>query len=329
MLLRACAVLTRFFPLFLVIFSLLAYATPAQSKLLAPGVPFYIGTVMLAMGLTMGLEDFRLVFSRPVVVLLAIALRYVLMPLIALTVTRLLHLGPALAAGFILVGCCPSAVASNVMTFLSRGNTALSVTISTCNTILAPFLTPWIFLLLAHSLVPVHAAAMLFDIARIVLLPVLAGVLIRLTLKELVRHIVPFLPAISTIALILIVMAGVALNATKLASVGLIVFLGVVLHNGLGLGIGFFTARRIFRLPQADSQAVAFEVGMENTGLAIALVIAHLNPAAALPAAIFGAWHNITGSAAARFWAARARSGAQAAGAVDQPRLGAEREVRS
>ncbi len=305
MLLRICGVLTRYFPFILVAFAVLAYLTPAQSGLLSPGVPFYIGTVMLAMGLTMGVADFRMVLSRPTTVILGVCLRYLLMPLVALLVTKLLRLPAPLAAGFILVGCCPSAVASNVMTFLSRGNTALSVTISSCNTILAPILTPFIFLLLAGSLIPVHATGMLIDIARIVLLPVSAGVLIRMTAARLVQPVIPYLPAVSTIALILIVMAGVALSASRFASVGLIAFIGVVLHNGLGLALGYLASRKLFRMTQADSQAITFEVGLENTGLAIALAIGHLDPVAVIPAAIFGAWHNVTGSALARWWASR------------------------
>ena len=305
MLLRVCGVLTRWFPFILVGCAVLAYLEPAQSRLLSPGVPYYIGTVMLAMGLTMGVADFRMVFFRPGTVVLGVGLRYLLMPLVALLVVRLLGLPAPLAAGFLLIGCCPSAVASNVMTFLSRGNTALSVTISSCNTILAPVLTPYIFLLLAGSLIPVHAAGMLIDIARIVLLPVLAGVAIRMVAGRLVRHVIPYLPAVSTIMLILIVMAGVALSANRFAAVGLIAFLGVVLHNGLGLLFGYLASRRLFGMSQADSQAITFEVGLENTGLAIALAIGHLDPVAVIPAAIFGAWHNVSGSALARWWASR------------------------
>ncbi len=305
MLLRFCGVLTRWFPFVLVAFAVLAYLTPAQSRLLAPGVPYFIATVMLAMGLTMGIDDFRMVFSRPKTVILGVCLRYLLMPLVAELITKLLRLPAPLAAGFILIGCCPSAVASNVMTFLSRGNTALSVTISSCNTILAPVLTPYLFLFLAGSLIPVHAAGMLLDIARIVLLPVLAGVAIRMVASRLVRHVVPYLPAVSTVALILIVMAGVALSANRFVAVGLSAFLGVVLHNGLGLALGFLASRKLFGMTQADSQAITFEVGLENTGLAIALAIGHLDPVAVIPAAIFGAWHNVSGSALARYWASR------------------------
>lgn len=305
MLLKVCGFLTRFFPAMVVLCSIVAFLTPEQSKPLAAGVPYFIGIVMLAMGLTMGIDDFKMVFSQPKTVILGIILRYVIMPLVAVFVTKILGLNPALAAGFILVGCCPSAVASNVMTFLSRGNTALSVTISSCNTILAPFITPFIFLFLAGSLVPINTTAMLIDIAKIVLLPVGLGVIIRMTAEGFVKRITPYLPAVSTIALLLIIMAGMALNASRLASVALVAFLGVILHNGIGLGLGFFSAKKVFGMEQRDSQAVAFEVGMENTGLAIALIIAHLDPIGAIPAAIFGAWHNVSGSALASYWAGR------------------------
>lgn len=321
MLPRLCHLLTRFFPAILVVLAVVAFVTPHQSSRLAPGVPAYIGIVMLAMGLTMGVEDFRAVFSRPGTVMLGVGLRYLLMPLVALCVARVLRLGPDLAAGFILVGCCPSAVASNVMTFLSRGNTALSVTISTCNTLVAPLLTPLLFLFYAGSFIKVDAAGMLLSIAKIVLLPVFAGILIRLVARERIRHVIPYLPAISALSLILIVMAGIALNADRIAVVGAIAFAGVALHNGFGLALGFLASRKLFRLAQPDAQAVTFEVGLENTGLAIALAIGHLNPEAAIPAAIFGAWHNVTGSVLARYWAARsehARATAMA-GATAKP----------
>lgn len=305
LILRFCNGLTRGFPFILVALALLAYATPHQSSHLAAGVPAYIGIVMLAMGLTMGVDDFKAVFSQPGSVVLGVALRYLLMPLVALCVVKLLRLGPALSVGFLLVGCCPSAVASNVMTFLSRGNTALSVTISTCNTLVAPLLTPLLFLFYAGSFIKVDAVGMLLSIAKIVLLPVIAGILIRAVARERIRHVIPFLPAISAISLILIVMAGIALNANRMLAVGAIAFVGVAIHNGVGLALGFLVSRRVFRLAQPDAQAVAFEVGLENTGLAIALVIGHLSPEAAIPAAIFGAWHNVTGSVLARFWAVR------------------------
>lgn len=320
MLLKACGVLTRFFPLFMLAAAAASLAAPATFRPLAPGVPAYVGVVMLAMGLTMAAGDFRLVLSRPVPVVLAVALRYGLMPLIALAVVRLLALPPGLAAGFLLTGCCPSAVASNVMTFLSRGNTALSVTVSTANTLLSPLLTPTLFLLLAGRLVAVHAGAMFADIAKIVLLPVLAGVLLRSLAPALVRRLSPFLPAISAVALILIVMPGIALNAGRFATVGPVAFVGVALHNALGLACGFAAARLLLRLPRPDAQAVSFEVGMENTGLAIALILAtHLDPVAIVPPAIFGAWHNITGSGLARYWAGLSGGGTRARASAPSP----------
>jgi bile acid:Na+ symporter, BASS family len=308
MLLKICSFITRYFPFIIVLLSIVAYLTPHQAIYLVGGVNYYIGIVMLAMGLTMSINDFKMVFSHPRMVVLAVCLRYVLMPVVALAVSKVLGLSPALAAGFILVGCCPSAVASNVMTFLSKGNTALSVTVSTCNTILSPFVTPFIFLLLAGSLVHVNAESMLFDISKIVLLPVVLGVGLRVCAERFVKHVTPYLPALSTIQLILIVMAGVALNADRLADIGIISFVGVALHNGIGLGLGFLIARKVFRMAQRDSQAVAFEVGMENTGLAVALIIGHLDPIGAIPAAIFGLWHNVTGSVLADFWASRSKA---------------------
>ncbi|MBE7213439.1 MAG: bile acid:sodium symporter family protein [Gluconacetobacter diazotrophicus] len=306
MLLRLCTTLTRVYPVLMVLAVLAALQAPAAFRPLAPVVPWLVAAVMFLMGLTTGPADFRLVLSRPLVVGVAVAARYAVMPLVALLVTRALALPPGLAAGFLLTGSCPSAVASNVMTFVSRGNTALSVTVSACNTLLSPLLTPALFLLLAGRSVPVHAGAMFADIARIVLLPVAAGAGLRALLPGPVRRLVPFLPALSTILLLLIVAPGIALNARSFAAVGALAFVGVALHNALGLLAGFAAGRHVLRLPRPDAQAVSFEVGMENTGLAIALVLAAgLDPLAIIPPAIFGAWDNISGAALARFWAAR------------------------
>jgi BASS family bile acid:Na+ symporter len=226
------------------------------------------------------------------------------MPLVAFSVAHVLGLSPFLAAGLILVGCCPSGTASNVMTFIAKGDTALSITITSVITLLAPIMTPYLFLLLAGTYIPIDASAMLKDILIMVLVPVGLGILIRLFAADFVKKIMPLVPLVSIAAIILIVGAVVAGSASRLASVAIIAFVAVIMHNSLGYTLGYFGAR-LFKLSHKKAKAVTFEIGMENSGLAVALAMAHLDPLAAIPGAIFSVWHNVSGSLLAGYWGSR------------------------
>ncbi len=301
---RPVRFIVKLFPVWVILFALLAFLLPDAFRPLGSYVPWLLGLVMLGMGLTMSLNDFKLVFSRPKDVIAGVALRYLIMPLVAFSISKVLSLPPSLAAGLILVGCRPSGAASNVMTFIAKGDTALSLTVSGVNTVLAPVLTPFIFLLLAGTLIPVNAGALLADILKIVLAPIAIGVIINMAAGDSIKKVVKFVPLVSVIAIILIIAAVVALSAAKLATVAAIAFVAVVAHNACGLALGYYGARGVGMTP-AKSKAIAFEIGMENSGLAVALAIAHLNPVAAIPGAIFSVWHNFSGSLLAGYWGGR------------------------
>ena len=260
--------------------------------------------VMLSMGLTVSVKDFQLVFSRPKDVGWGIVLRYLIMPFVALALTKILGLPSVLAVGMILVGCCPSGVASNVMTFLAKGDVALSVTVSSVNTLLAPLITPFMFTLLAGSIIEIDTWGILKDILKIVLIPVGLGITIRYFFSSFVDKITPIIPIVSLIAIFVTTSSGFALSADSFASVAWIAFVAVVLHNLTGLSIGYLAARDV-GMPNYKAKAISFEIGMENGGLAMALAIAHLAPLAFIPAAIFNLVHNITGPAVATFWRSR------------------------
>ncbi|MDR3440344.1 bile acid:sodium symporter family protein [Telmatospirillum sp.] len=295
---------TRLFPLWVILCAAIAYLSPAPFKPFGTWIPWLLGVVMLGMGLTMSLHDFGLVFKRPKDVLAGVLLRYLIMPGVAFCIAKILGLSPSLAAGLILVGCCPSGTASNVMTFIAKGDTALSVTISSINTILAPIVTPFIFLYLAGTLIPIDASALFVDILKIVLAPIAIGVAINMAAGAAVKRIITFVPLISVVAIIAIITVVVALSAAKLATVAVIAFVAVVLHNALGLTLGYGASRGI-GMTHRKSKAIAFEIGMENSGLAVALAIAHLDPIAAIPGAIFSVWHNFSGSLLAGYWGGR------------------------
>lgn len=296
--------ITKLFPLWVVIFAGIAFFAPEPFKPFGKFIPYLLGLIMLGMGLTMSLDDFKLVFTRPKDVLYGVLLRCLIMPGVAFCVAKLLDLPPALAAGLILVGACPSGTASNVMTFIAKGDTALSVTISSINTILAPILTPYIFLFLAGSLIPIDAKALLLDILIIVLFPVTLGILIRGFASDFVDRVSKVIPLVSVLSIIAIISIVVALSAAKLAVVAGIAFAAVALHNALGLSLGY-GASRALGINHKKSKAISFEIGMENSGLAVALAVAHLDPIAAIPGAIFSVWHNFTGSLLAGYWGSR------------------------
>jgi BASS family bile acid:Na+ symporter len=296
--------ITKLFPLWMILFAAVAYLVPDPFKPYAPCIPWLLGVVMLGMGLTMNLNDFRLVFKRPREVVAGVVLRYLIMPGVGFCIAKLLGLSPSLAAGVILVGCCPSATSSNVMTFIAKGDTALSVAVSSINTVLAPLVTPFIFLFLAGTMIPIDAVALLYDILKIVVAPIAVGVMINMAVGDAIRQIVKFGPLISVVAIVAIVAIIVALSAAKLATVALIAVVAVALHNVFGLGLGYGAARGI-GMTHTKSKAISFEIGMENTGLAVALAVAHLDPIAAVPAAIFTLCHNFTGTLLASYWGGR------------------------
>ncbi|MDD4602161.1 MAG: bile acid:sodium symporter family protein [Negativicutes bacterium] len=304
MLERISKIITKFLPLWVIVFSLYAFFNPEPLKPYAKDISYLLGIIMLGMGLTMSIDDFKLVLTRPKDVFFGVFFRYLIMPFVGFAVAKMLGLPPALAAGLILVGCCPSGTASNVMTFLARGDTALSVTVSSVNTILAPVLTPYIFLLLAGTLIPIKAEALLIDILKIVIVPIALGVGMRTLLSSFVDKIMKIVPVVSVVCIVFVIAIVIALNASKLMTVAVVAFAAVALHNAIGLGLGYGASRAV-GMSEDKSKAICFEIGMENSGLAAALALAHLDPIAAVPGAIFSVWHNLTGSVLAGYWSSK------------------------
>lgn len=300
---RTALIAVTIFPLLVIAAGILGFLLPGSFKPLAPSVPYLLGIIMFCMGLTLTLPDFAAVAKRPWAVALGLAAHYVIMPGAGWLIATGLHLSPELAAGVILVGCAPSGTSSNVMAYLAKGDVALSVAVATVSTLVAPIVMPALTLLLAGSFLHVDARAMMLDILKTVLLPVVAGLLARLFLNRMVDFVLPVLPWISAVVISLIVAIVVAGSASKIVAAGGIVFLAVVLHNGFGLGLGYL-AGKAGRLDARARRALAFEVGMQNSGLAATLATAHFSPLAALPSAVFSVWHNISGAVVAA-WLAR------------------------
>ncbi|MGP5377464.1 bile acid:sodium symporter family protein [Brachybacterium alimentarium] len=298
---RSARIAVTVFPALILLAAAFGFFVPDVGQMLAPHTSLYLGVIMFAMGLTLTLPDFGLVARRPLPVLIGVVAQYVIMPLVGLGVSLLLQLPPELAVGVILVGCAPGGTSSNVITYLAKADTALSVTMTSISTLLAPLLTPLLTLWLAGSYLPVDAGSMAMSIVKMVLIPVIGGLVVRLVLGKLVDTVLPALPWVSVAGISLVVIAVVSGSTEAIVSAGAIVLLAVVLHNGLGYLIGYWAAR-LLRQGERAARTTSIEVGMQNSGLAATLAASAFSPAAALPAAIFSIWHNLSGAMLAMYY---------------------------
>ena len=276
-----------------------AFAAPEAVLTVLPVglVPILLGAVMFGMGLTLSPKDFLPVVARPKAVALGVAAQFLLMPLLAVVLAKLLNLPADLALGVILVGCCPGGTASNVMAYLAKGDVALSVAMTSVSTLLAPLTTPLLVKLCAGHVLAVDAAAMALSVVQVVILPIALGVLANRVLPRVIVRLRGVLPAFSSTVVVMIVAIVMAANATRLREAWGLVLVAVILHNLLGMASGWGFAR-LCRLDAAKCRTLAIEVGMQNSGLAVSLATLHFaaNPLAAVPGALFSVWHNISGS---------------------------------
>lgn len=263
-----------------------------------------LGIVMFGMGLTLKPSDFKVVFSRPKDVIIGCISQFLLMPLLAFLLTKLFQLPTELAVGVILVGTCPGGTSSNVMTYLSKGDVALSVGMTAVSTILAPLLTPLLTLLYAGQRIDVDVLSMFLSIIKVVLLPIVLGFVINHFFRAITEKVVRILPLISTTAIVAIVAAVVSANSAKIFTSGLLILAVVVLHNLLGYAAGF-SVGKLLKLDQTKCRAISIEVGMQNSGLATSLAATHFAqyPLATIPGAVFSVWHNISGAILANIFA--------------------------
>jgi BASS family bile acid:Na+ symporter len=263
-----------------------------------------LGIIMFGMGLTLKLDDFRVVFSRPKDVLTGCLAQFTVMPLLAWLLSRMFALDDALTIGVILVGCCPGGTASNVITYLAKGDLALSVGMTATSTVLAPVLTPLLVWLLAGKAVDVNVVGMLLSILWVVIVPIAAGLIVKKLWPRFTEKATAYLPALSTLTICAIILIIIAANASKLMTGGLTIILVVVLHNLCGLLLGYAIGR-LTGMPATKRRAVSIEVGMQNSGLASSLATLHFAayPMATIPGAIFSVWHNLSGAIVARLYA--------------------------
>jgi BASS family bile acid:Na+ symporter len=299
----------RLFPLWAILISTLAFLAPdlfgSWQSMIVP----LLATVMFLMGVNLTADDFKRILLLPRPILIGVLLQFLLMPLAAFMLSRLLQLGPELTAGMVLVGSCAGGTASNVICYLARGDVALSISMTLASTLLGVIATPLLCTLYLATTVSVDTLGMLGDIIQVVLIPVSLGVVTNRFFGPTVRRLEPALPTLSILAILTIIAIIVALNADRLVEIGLVTVVAVVLHNTVGLSGGYSLAR-LSGCSLQQSRTIAIEVGMQNSGLGVALALDFFSATAALPGALFSIWHNVSGSLLASWWSGEGRNSA-------------------
>lgn len=290
----------------LIIASLSLFFPKSVSFIKTSYVNYLLMIVMFGMGLTLKFEDFKVVFTRPKDIVIGAISQFSIMPLLAFLLSMIFKLPTELTVGVILVGTCPGGTSSNVMTYLAKGDVALSVGMTSVSTILAPIATPLLTLLYAGQKVDVNAVNMFMSIVQVVIIPIGLGFIINKFFHKFTSNIKEILPLISVLAIVSIVAAVVSANSSRLMQVGYLIIIVVMLHNCLGYLLGFIVAK-LFHLNNAKCKAISIEVGMQNSGLATSLAATHFASMslATVPGAIFSVWHNISGSIVANIMASR------------------------
>ena len=301
---RLSVVLTRFMGVIIIAFSALALWQPWIFSWVAPHISAMLGIIMLGMGMTLHWQDFSHVLRHPRDLGLGLVVQFGCMPLLAFALCHVCALPPELAMGMILVGTAPGGTASNVLTFIARGDVAFSVAMTAAATLVSLLLTPPLTWLLGGVWVPVDMGGLFWSIVKIVLVPVLLGLLLHHFQRGLVDRLMPFLPLASALVITLVIAGIIAVNAQNILSAGPAIFAAVIAHNLLGLAVGWFAACRL-RFAPPRRRALAIEIGTQNSGLATALALAHFTPAAAIAGALFSVWQNISGALLSNFWATR------------------------
>lgn len=308
---KIAKLISKYFGLIIIIFMVLGFVTPSSFKWVTSKIfgqsfiTILLGVIMFGMGMTLNLNDFKIVLKRPLDVVKGTAAQFIIMPVLAFLLAKAFGLEEALMVGVVLVGTCPGGTSSNVISYMAGGDVALSVAMTTVSTLIAPFLTPAITYLLIKQTVSFDPINMFISIIQVVLLPIALGLIVKAIIKEKANVIEDYMPAISTISIACIVGGVIGANSTKiLSSLGVIVIV-VVLHNICGYALGFLLGKTT-GMGRRQSITLAVEVGMQNSGLAASLAASQFAtmPLAAVPAALFSAWHNISGAIFA--WAAKA-----------------------
>ncbi|MDG2090273.1 MAG: bile acid:sodium symporter family protein [Gammaproteobacteria bacterium] len=295
------SIIPRFFPLIAIIFAALGFFLPQAFIPLSGFIVPLLALIMFAMGLTLTLGDFQRVLQEPLKIVFGTLLQFILMPLAAYIISNFLELERELIIGLVLVGCCPGGTSSNVICYLAKGNLALSISLTMVSTLLSVVATPLLTLFYLGQAIEVPILDMMLSILQMVIVPVFLGVLLNTYFGGRVSKLRPVLPAISILAIVLIIAIVFALNSSNLVAIGGLVVVAVVLHNLFGI-CSAYGLSKLCRYDESTCRTIAIEVGMQNSALGSALASQFYTTVATLPGAIFSLWHNLSGSVLASFW---------------------------
>ncbi len=293
--------LTKLFPLWAILFAFIAFELPKVFSGFSGAIVPLLMVIMFGMGMTLTWENFKDVFKSPRVIAFGVFLQYLIMPFAAFGVAKAFGLSAGLLAGTVLVGCSPGGTASNVMCYLGNADVALSVTLTAVNTFAAVIATPAFSYLFLHQIVHVPFLGMMISILQIVLIPVLIGTAVNSFFGKKMKNIRKFFPVISMLAIVIIIAIIVALNKDKIFNVDFVTVASVIVINSVGYLLGYFIPK-LFRWDTKVCRTIGIEVGMQNSGLSVALAIKYFSALAALPGAIYSVWQNVSASLLAGWW---------------------------
>ena len=287
---------SKYIGVLVILISLFAFLSPSMFEWATTYTSLLLGFAMFGMGMTINANDFKNILRHPKDVFIGCLAQFLVMPLISYLLAVTFNLPTPIAIGVILVGCCPGGTASNIITHIAGGDTTLSVSMTVVSTLLCPILTPlWIYLL-AGQWVDVSILSMITSVVKVVLVPIILGIIINYKMKNKKEYLSSVMPLISVVSVLLLIAGIVATNKEQLLICGSTVFIIIILHNVIGMILGF-TIAKLFKMDLPKSTAVCVEVGMQNSGLAVSLALSNFatQPLCAVPGAIFSIWHNISG----------------------------------
>ncbi len=289
------------FPIFICFFLLISFFDPAVLSKLKNYIPFFLGSIMFGMGMTLEISEIKKIFLNPKWILTGLTLQFSVMPLIAFVLAYFFNLSNELFLGLIIVGSCPGGTASNVIAFLAKANIPLSITLTLVSTFLSVIITPfWIFLL-SNETININISNLISSTFWIIVFPLLDGLILRNILKNRIKKIIIYFPKLSEFFIALIIGIIFSLNHNLISQISFLLILVIVLHNLIGFLVGYFTST-LFNFPINVRKTIAIEVGMQNSGLGMTLAILHFSKLSALPSAIFSLWHNLAGIFLIFFW---------------------------
>lgn len=287
---------SKYIGVLVILISLFAFLSPSMFEWATTYTSLLLGFAMFGMGMTINANDFKNILRHPKDIFIGCLAQFLVMPLISYLLAVTFNLPTPIAIGVILVGCCPGGTASNIITHIAGGDTTLSVSMTVVSTLLCPILTPlWIYLL-AGQWVDVSILSMITSVVKVVLVPIILGIIINYKMKNKKEYLSSVMPLISVVSVLLLIAGIVATNKEQLLICGSTVFIIIILHNVIGMILGF-TIAKLFKMDLPKSTAVCVEVGMQNSGLAVSLALSNFatQPLCAVPGAIFSIWHNISG----------------------------------